>query len=479
MTLDMTPFFAQMEGIPFKDRWAVMPFRGSKPVDKDLLQQTWHNLQQQVIPKAKRLMYIHIPFCATHCQFCGFYQNPLRQHDTKIYTQYIIQELLMDANSILSQSAPIHAVYFGGGTPTALSADELHQIITTIRTNYPLAPDCEITIEGRILNFDDEKIDACLEAGANRFSIGIQTFNSDIRKRLGRTSDEQQAIKFLTNLGERDKAAVVCDLIFGLPRQTLKTWQNDLAIVRDLPIDGVDLYALNLLPTTPLFKSVENGRVVIADVKERGEFYQLGVEYLDNAGWNQLSNSHFGKTTRERNLYNLLIKQGADYLAFGSCAGGNLNGQSFMIDRNLESYYQQLDQQQKPLVMLLQSGPQLTWLRKLQGGIEAGRVDLNDLTENTDQLLPLIRQWYQAGLLRSDEPILRLTTSGRYWASNLLFALQKLLMQLNEPELFQQQMLAASAQRAKGHPHAAKMPASAVQHMKMNLQAEKIDTKTE
>ncbi|MCV5283422.1 heme anaerobic degradation radical SAM methyltransferase ChuW/HutW, partial [Escherichia coli] len=83
----------------------------------------------------------------------------------------------------------IHAVYFGGGTPSALSAHDLARIITTLREKLPLAPDCEITIEGRVLNFDAERIDACLDAGANRFSIGIQSFNSKIRKKMARTSD--------------------------------------------------------------------------------------------------------------------------------------------------------------------------------------------------------------------------------------------------------------------------------------------------
>lgn len=103
----------------------------------------------------------------------------------------------MEADSVLHQSAPIHAVYFGGGTPSALSAHDLARIITTLREKLPLAPDCEITIEGRVLNFDAERIDACLDAGANRFSIGIQSFNSKIRKKMARTSDGPTAIAFM------------------------------------------------------------------------------------------------------------------------------------------------------------------------------------------------------------------------------------------------------------------------------------------
>ncbi|BBU80007.1 hypothetical protein EIMP300_14070 [Escherichia coli] len=124
----------------------------------------------------------------------------------------------------------------------------------------PLAPDCEITIEGRVLNFDAERIDACLDAGANRFSIGIQSFNSKIRKKMARTSDGPTAIAFMESLVKRDRAAVVCDLLFGLPGQDAQTWGEDLAIARDIGLDGVDLYALNVLPNTPLGKAVENGR---------------------------------------------------------------------------------------------------------------------------------------------------------------------------------------------------------------------------
>lgn len=153
-------------------------------------------INQTVSPR-KRLVYLHIPFCATHCTFCGFYQNRFNDDACAHYTDALIREIEMEADSVLHQSAPIHAVYFGGGTPSALSAHDLARIITTLREKLPLAPDCEITIEGRVLNFDAERIDACLDAGANRFSIGIQSFNSKIRKKMARTSDGPTAIAFM------------------------------------------------------------------------------------------------------------------------------------------------------------------------------------------------------------------------------------------------------------------------------------------
>ncbi|MDQ5892572.1 heme anaerobic degradation radical SAM methyltransferase ChuW/HutW [Pectobacterium aquaticum] len=434
MNIDLTPYYAEPGEQPFGARRMAMPWRNSVPLSPEQIPAGWQTLKQQIVPARKRLLYLHIPFCATHCTFCGFYQNKLRDDSTATYTRYLLQELAMEADSPLHQSAPIHAVYFGGGTPTALAADELSQIIRAIRTSLPLAPDCEITVEGRAMDFDDERIDACLDAGANRFSIGIQTFDTRIRQRMARTSDKQQSIRFLERLCERDRAAVVCDLMFGLPEQTPEIWREDLAIVSDLPLDGVDLYALNLLPTTPLAKAAENQRVALPDVVARRDFYRTGAAFLADAGWHQLSNSHWARTTRERNLYNLLIKQGADCLAMGSGAGGNLNGQAYMMERSLERYYQQIDQGQKPIMMMTPASPTGPWQHQLQAGIEVGRIKLPQLTQHARELQPLLSQWHQAGLTCDDSTCLRLTNDGRFWANNLMQALQQIIPQLNAEE---------------------------------------------
>ncbi|CFB69804.1 TPA: heme anaerobic degradation radical SAM methyltransferase ChuW/HutW [Yersinia enterocolitica] len=430
MNIDLMPYHARQGPLPFPKRWATMPWRDSRPLPAESLEDNWQALLQKALPPNKRLLYLHIPFCATHCTFCGFYQNPLQTDSTARYTNYLLRELSMEASSPLLQGGPIHAIYFGGGTPSALSAQQLHSIISQLRKSLPLAPDCEITVEGRIFNFDDERIDACLEAGANRFSVGVQTFNTRIRQRMGRKASRDEAIHFLTNLASRDRAAVVCDLMFGLPHQTPETWQEDLAIVRQLPLDGVDLYALNLLPTTPLAKSVENNRIELPTLAQQCDFYCSGAESLAQAGWHQLSNSHWARTTRERNLYNLLIKQGADCLALGSGAGGSLQGHAYMQHRSLDNYYRLIDSGQKPLMMMTQASGEHPWRAKLQSGIEVGRLDLSELITDPYPLMPLIAQWHQSHLLKDDSFCLRLTDSGRFWASNIMQALQNIIPSL-------------------------------------------------
>ena len=249
---------------------------------------------------------------------------------------------------------------------------------------------------------------------------------------MGRRATGEEAIAFMRQLTERDRAAVVCDLMFGLPEQTMQDWQNDLDIVSDLPLDGVDLYALNLLPSTPLGKAVENKRVTLPDVTQRRDFYLTGEAFLADEGWRQLSNSHWARTTRERNLYNLLIKQGADCLAFGSCAGGNIDGQSYMMERSLERYYQKLDEGRKPIMMMTSRSEQHRWRLTLQGGIEVGYFDLKRVLPEPSPLLPLLQQWQKCGLMQVNGTRFRLTPAGRFWASNIMQALQTLVPQLLE-----------------------------------------------
>ncbi|EGR7293978.1 heme anaerobic degradation radical SAM methyltransferase ChuW/HutW [Salmonella enterica] len=434
--LDLTPHFALEGSQPFKDRRATMPWRGAIPIAKEQFEQTWLEVLSHTTPPRKRLLYLHIPFCATHCTFCGFYQNRYEEDHSSRYTDALLREIEMEADSVLHQSAPIHAVYFGGGTPSALSARDLARIITALRERLPLAPDCEITIEGRVLNFDDARIDACLDAGANRFSIGIQSFNSRIRKKMARTSDGPTAITFMEGLVRRDRAAVVCDLLFGLPEQNARLWGEDLTIARDIGLDGVDLYALNLLPNTPLGKAVENGRTSVPQPAERRDLYLQGCDFMDQAGWRCISNSHWARTTRERNLYNLLIKQGADCLALGSGAGGSVNGYSWMVDRNLNSWHESIAAGKKPLMMMMRTAERgFQWRHTLQSGVETARVPLEALTPHAARLAPLLAQWHRAGLTLDDSTCLRLTNEGRFWASNILQSLDELIQELNAPHI--------------------------------------------
>lgn len=162
--IDMGSYFANTgSGNPLSDafsrRSAVMPFRGKQRIGADNIDGLWVDILARPSSPQKRLAYIHVPFCANHCLFCGFYRNAYATGAD--YTDVVIAEIGYEASSAAIRENPIHAAYLGGGTPSALSAKELSCMLSAVRTSLPLALDCEITVEGRIIHFDPEK-DRCL-----------------------------------------------------------------------------------------------------------------------------------------------------------------------------------------------------------------------------------------------------------------------------------------------------------------------------
>ncbi|HRN87652.1 heme anaerobic degradation radical SAM methyltransferase ChuW/HutW [Hyphomicrobium sp.] len=434
---DLAPHFARLVDEPicdaFADRRAVLPWRSKKPLPAGEVSATWASLMSGHRSSEDRLAYIHVPFCANHCLFCGFYRNAYTQHATSSYADLLIEEIEHEAAAETIRNRPVAAVYLGGGTPSALSATELSRILRTIRRCLPLAPDCEITIEGRIIHFDTEKIDAALEAGVNRISIGVQSFDTDVRRRQGRRASREEAIRFLEAIRDRDRAALVIDLLYGLPGQADHVWREDLRIATDIAPDGIDLYGLNLIPGTPLHKAVGSGKFQnIAALREIGRMYRTGVETLAAEGWIQISNSHWARTPRERNVYNLRIKEGADCLAYGSGAGGLLGKYSYSVAPDLDAYRDAVLSGRKPLFGMLASDSLQPARNAITAGLEVGRLDLERIAVHlggklNPAIAPLLDQWRSAGLVSIDGPIVSLTTAGRFWYSNLVSAFDAIL----------------------------------------------------
>jgi oxygen-independent coproporphyrinogen-3 oxidase len=433
---DLTRHFARIEGDAignaFTSRRAVMPWQDKQPLAPEDIPAVWSRLMLSRGSQRGRLAYIHVPFCANHCLFCGFYRNAYTPQEASAYADIVIAEIEREASEPVIGDQPIQALYFGGGTPSAFSAKELERILRTVKRHLPLAADCEITIEGRIIHFDEDKIDACIEAGTNRISIGVQSFDSVVRRRQGRRSDKDEAIRFLEGIRDRNRVALVIDLLFGLPGQTEAIWREDLRISVDLAPDGVDLYGLNLIPTTPLFQAVKAGKFQPLTFQDMGAMYRIGAEFLGASGWSQISNSHWARTARERNVYNLRIKEGADCLAYGSGAGGSIGRHSYSLAGKLQQYRDDIAAGRKPLNGMSVSDDLQPARDHVIAGFEVGRLDIGGLdvphiADAASLFVPLLEQWQVAGLVRIENEVVHLTTAGRFWYSNLIAAFNDIL----------------------------------------------------
>ncbi len=434
-------FFAREGSTPLADafdrRRGVHPFIGLSPVPDEDVETTWQSLQGQT-RRGKSVAYLHIPYCVGRCAFCGFYQSRWNKDEGPAYVDAMIEQLRQDRDAPYQAAGPIQAVYFGGGTPTLLATRDLVRLIEAVRVHLPLSADCEITVEGRAHGFDIDKAQAAFTAGANRLSLGVQSFEEALRRRLGRRTPRRTLIGFLERLMAADQAAIVIDLIFGLPDQDLRVWEQDVRNAIQIGLDGADLYALRLVPNSPLAARARSGQLRLASADNHGVYYARGAELMDAARWELLSNSHWRRSTCERNLYNLEIKGGASCLAFGAGAGGFLDGCSYRLVPEPEEYRRRIARGLSPVAQLMRHSPYHRLFNLIKAGMERGHLDSARLAvvlaESTgldlDALAgPLFAQWQRAGLLTRDGDWLDLTQAGRFWQVTMTQSLLEWLHQ--------------------------------------------------
>ena len=422
--------FARESGDPLADAFpgkrAVHPFVGMSPVDEAEVPALWDSIHAQ--PRnARAVAYVHVPFCENHCLFCGFYQNPWHDGDGAPYVDAVIAQLEHFARLPAHDGPPLLAVYLGGGTPTALSGPDIARLVGAIRRHLPLAPDCEITLEGRIQSFGRDKAFMAFDAGVTRISLGVQSFAEHIRRPLGRRTGTNGITRFLAELVALDRGAIVVDLIYGLPGQKPEDVAADVALCADLGLDGLDLYSLNLIPGTPLLTAVEKGKMEPAPTTGLGTYFSAGEEAALAAGWAPISTTHWQGTLRERNVYNLAVKTGAQCLPFGAGAGGFLGGLNYRNTSDLKDYAARAGTGQ-PLARGMMRAPAAAPVYDaVKSGMERGQLDCTladaalaqvcgpDAASFTVHAAPLLDQWAGAGLIERHHRFHRLTRAGRFW----------------------------------------------------------------
>ncbi len=385
-----------------------------------------------------RCLYVHIPFCRVRCTYCNFFQHASSKTLVADYFEALMVELKWKAQLPWTQSAPFHAVYIGGGTPTDLTADQIEQLGKAIRSYFPLTTDCEITLEGRINRFDEEMFDKALEGGFNRFSFGVQSFNTKVRRSAKRLDDKEYVLRRIQELSQSNQAPIVVDLLYGLPYQTTEIWQQDLDDFLETDAHGVDLYQLIEMGGTPMKGMIEKGKLPHpASTEEKAYMYQYGVEFMNKHHLRRLSVNHWAKDNRERSIYNSLAKTTAEVLPVGCGAGGNVGGVGIMQHRTLDAYIESINANKMPIAMMTQSAASAGLFSMIKAGFDRGVLSRQLLRQHSNQdifdyLMPLFKYWQQNGLVTVNHNYLSLTLAGEFWSVTLAQGVISALSLANE-----------------------------------------------
>lgn len=244
-------------------------------------------------------VYLHIPFCRSRCSYCDFATDVYKSAEiVEDYVSALVKEIKSFENPACAPNA-VDTIYFGGGTPSLLSASQVEKILAAVRGKFSVADSAEITIELNPATATLETLKAWRKLGINRASFGAQTFDDTELKRLGRKHTAADVRDTIELLRQADYNNVSFDLIAGLPRQTVADWRRNLDEALQLKPEHLSLYLLEINEETPLAEQIRSGRQPLPDEDAAAEMYELILEKTAVAGYRQYEIANFSLPHRE------------------------------------------------------------------------------------------------------------------------------------------------------------------------------------
>jgi oxygen-independent coproporphyrinogen III oxidase len=285
-------------------------------------------------------VYIHIPFCDHKCIYCDFY-SIITTDNISSYNAALLKETDYYA-ALYSEESSISSIYFGGGTPSLMEPGYLEDLIIHIKKKFHVIDTPEITMETNPGTVNKDKLKKFLNAGINRISIGIQSFNEEELRFLTRIHDKATAIRTVFDAGEAGYENISVDLIFNLPGQTKDIWTKNLEIAASLPIQHISAYSLILEKGTILNKMVIDGKVKIQEDDYDADLYEITINYLEQNGFLQYEVSNFAKPGYKC-LHNNAYWRYKNYLGLGTSAHSFFNNKRWWNFSSLKMYKTQID----------------------------------------------------------------------------------------------------------------------------------------
>jgi oxygen-independent coproporphyrinogen-3 oxidase len=358
-----------------------------------------------------RAAYIHVPFCRHRCGYCNFTLIAGRDDLIPRYLSALAKELMF-----LREPRPVDTLFFGGGTPTHLPADELAQLLAMAREWFPLAAGGEFSIEANPLDLTPERCQVLKEQGLTRISLGGQSFSERklaILERDHRPADLETSFRAAAETA----SSVSLDLIFGVPDESLAEWEQDLQRALALQPQHISTYGLTIEKGTSFFPRVERGSLAPANEETSAAMYELAIDTLTAAGYEHYEVSNFalpGHRCRHNETYWL----GHGYFAAGPGAARYVNGVREMNHRSTTTWLQRLAKGESPVAERDEIDAEerarerlVFGLRRLQG------IEFADFARQTgftiEQLGGTALQRFLAqGLLEATPTTLQLTRRG-------------------------------------------------------------------
>lgn len=364
-------------------------------------------------------IYLHIPFCRQACHYCNFHFSTSLKLKNE-FVDALLKEIQLQSTYLPSE--PVNTIYFGGGTPSLLSIDELASILQTLRQTFTVAADAEVTLEANPDDIVEEKLKDWKQVGINRLSIGVQSFFEEDLRWMNRAHTAQQAIGNL-QLARKYFDNITIDLIYGTPTLPDDKWQHNVQQAIALGITHLSCYALTVEPGTALAHMINKHKTLDVNTEDQARQFLLLMDWMQAAGYEHYEISNFalpGKRSRHNSSY----WQGASYLGLGPSAH-SFNGESRQWNiANNALYIKSLKEGKVPFEVEHLTSTQrlneyvMTSLRTMEGlNLKYVISNFGEIAAN--KLKQEAQQFIETGKMQLNNGYLQLTKEGKLFADGI------------------------------------------------------------
>ena len=356
--------------------------------------------------------YVHIPFCTQICYYCDFSKVFIKNQPVDSYLEHLLQEF----HSYDIQK--LRTLYIGGGTPTALSASQLEVLLEGLTKNLDLSMLEELTIEANPGDLDEDKIAVLKDSAVNRVSLGVQTFDDKMLKKIGRSHTEKDIYENIDRLKLAGFDNISIDLIYALPGQTMEQVKDNVAKAIALDIPHMSLYSLILENHTVFMNRMRRGKLPLPKEELEAEMFEYIIAELERAGFVHYEISNFSKQGFE-SRHNLMYWDNAEYYGIGAGASGYVDGVRYKNHGPIRHYLKAVEEgsariNEEHLSQREQMEEEMfLGLRKKSG---VSMVRFEEKFERSFQELygDIVKDLIQQGLMQVDGDRVRMTKRGLF-----------------------------------------------------------------
>lgn len=356
--------------------------------------------------------YVHIPFCTQICYYCDFSKVFIKNQPVDSYLEHLIQEF--DSYEI----EKLRTLYIGGGTPTALSADQLDYLLKHLTRHLDLDFLEELTIEANPGDLDPEKIDVLKHSAVNRVSLGVQTFDNRMLKQIGRSHQEQDIYDNIENLKKAGFDNISIDLIYALPKQTMDQVKENVAKALALDIPHMSLYSLILENHTVFMNRMRRGKLPLPKEDLEAEMFEYIISELKKAGFDHYEISNFAKPGFE-SRHNLMYWDNAEYFGIGAGASGYVDGIRYKNYGPIRHYLEAVEAgkariTEEDLTLKEKMEEEMFLGLRKKSGVSKARFEEKFGRSFEDQYGSVVAELTEQGLLVPDREVVRMTQKGLF-----------------------------------------------------------------